>query len=574
FFWFVIAEGGVRCTEPGITKFIEDHPQLFRDLAEEETRTIPEAVIRLRRELELDQVSPGDLPRVPVRKSGKPTLADIFRVFCSEGQAWPPIEIFRRLGGVDRDFFLESLRVLIDSGVITKYGTDLYQVVDRPGETKQKIQQILDEYAARPQTSYQSIQKRLLEVLDPYQKDETHIADVFGIIHNARGYLPVHKIAEITGITAPEKLSRYLDSLTRMETVVRRDHVQGSPAGDTVYRAIPMTAQQALKLKAALYELAFNPKIGISSVRSEIREILAADRPVRIADVFRHISRANKALTLNEILQGLGIEDSGTAAACLSDLIDAGVIIKYPGREGRTPTCGLARLTGDQTSRIAAILDASDSSSGKVDLKELKAKIYTVSETVWANALLDTVAGLRAQPAKQAREKIVIAIETDWLPGLQDLLMQGVIRQLDKLEKKGTVRIVRGSGRDLADKLKQVVETERIPVKNIVVLADRKTVEKQEFALIRAEDDSDPDKAFIVGVDAGELTDNTYVRLLEMLTLALRLASSQKLFSNHSGIKLKKMNSRYYIFTPKAEPFDIEIMKELYSAQKRILSAA
>ena len=109
---------------------------------------------------------------------------------------------------------------------------------------------------------------------------------------------------------------------------------------------------------------------------------------------------------------------------------------------------------------------------------------------------------------------------------------------------------------------------------NVVVLAAKDTIRSKEFAAIRASGDNDTDKAFVVGVDPKELTDASYVRLMEMLTLTMRMAFGQKPFSAHPDITVGRVNARLYIFIPKASPVDFEYVKKLYTAQRAAITAA
>lgn len=125
-----------------------------------------------------------------------------------------------------------------------------------------------------------------------------------------------------------------------------------------------------------------------------------------------------------------------------------------------------------------------------------------------------------------------------------------------------------------------MIKTDGVPLKNVVVLASEDTIARDEFAPIRAKDNSDTDKAFFVGVDASELKDDSYIRLMEILTMAVRMALGQEPISDirdHPWIKMPPeniKNIRTVIFTLRAEKIDFRDLVKIYDAQKQILCDA
>ncbi|MEA3490000.1 MAG: hypothetical protein U9R44_06665 [Candidatus Omnitrophota bacterium] len=294
--------------------------------------------------------------------------------------------------------------------------------------------------------------------------------------------------------------------------------------------------------------------------------------------VFRVLSSEGGVFTAADIAEKLGDTDPGIVSAGISKLTGIGIVNEYVKRGGEVlgrPLYGTARVAGARAREVLEILDSVLASPAEVDFPELRAKILNVIDPVWANAFVDAVVkDVGAEAVRETGKKMVIAVETGWVPETQKAFIQGLIQDLDKLESKGTVRIVRGSADELAGKLLNVVKEERTPLKNIIVLADKKTIVRKEFAPIRARNDNDTDKAFIVGVDAEKLTDDSYIRLMEMLTMAVRMSLGLKPLSNHPEIEIGRVNSRLYIFMPKAEPVDLETIKALYNTQRRVLTAA
>ena len=197
------------------------------------------------------------------------------------------------------------------------------------------------------------------------------------------------------------------------------------------------------------------------------------------------------------------------------------------------------------------------------------------SEEMWADAVVDgLVSGSNAQSIKADGGKIVLALETDWVPGEQEPLIQKLVQEVGKLTDAGTVEVVRGSPDELAAKLNAVIERDNVPLKNVIVLGSMLTIARSEFEAIRATSETDTNKAFMVGVDTQELTGDSYVRLLEMITMAVRMAFDQKPISDHPAIEVITMNPRLVVFIPRAEPMDLDAIKRIYDSQAKILSAA
>ena len=76
--------------------------------------------------------------------------------------------------------------------------------------------------------------------------------------------------------------------------------------------------------------------------------------------------------------------------------------------------------------------------------------------------------------------------------------------------------------------------------------------------------------AFFAGVELPEdFPPNGYIRLVEMLTMAVNLAFGEKVAqADHPYIKFQKIGDRSYIFIPKAKAYDYEVLQELYRLQR------
>ena len=258
------------------------------------------------------------------------------------------------------------------------------------------------------------------------------------------------------------------------------------------------------------------------------------------------------------------------------DVVELSEFKEFSRREKREPVYEILPMTGDQLGGAQGILDELVMSPGEEEFKKARTRmrILALMEPVWARAVAKEVERQEARAAKEEGGKVLIAIETGWIPDEQDVFIKGLVQEVDKLGRGGCVQVIRGPADTLAGRLMDTVRKERIPLTNVVVLAGRDTIEREEFAPIRARNDGDTDKAFLVGVDARDLTRDSYIRLMEMLTMALRMAFGRVPLSDHPAIEVNKLNSRLVIFIPKAEPLDLYGIKKLYDSQKTVLAAA
>jgi hypothetical protein len=99
----------------------------------------------------------------------------------------------------------------------------------------------------------------------------------------------------------------------------------------------------------------------------------------------------------------------------------------------------------------------------------------------------------------------------------------------------------------------------------VIVLAGKDTAESADFALLRGPDGN----AFVVGVDNQELEANSYIRLMEMLTIALKLSAGKEVSIDNAHITITEDKEYHiYIFLPHAEPMNYEDLKVVYEAQR------
>jgi radical SAM superfamily enzyme YgiQ (UPF0313 family) len=206
------------------------------------------------------------------------------------------------------------------------------------------------------------------------------------------------------------------------------------------------------------------------------------------------------------------------------------------------------------------------------------------SERIYTTNFQDTLTYIQAQSAfastsqlekssadKPQSQPLIVALGTSWIKGYE----KGRYLQYDALnplignirsycESKGIPFVI-----DDDDKLLTRINAERAKEgkqgAKVVVLAGKDTVASDEFAPFR----NDQKNAFVVGVDNQELTTDSYIRLMEMLTLALKLSVGFEISQDSTPIKIVKDDKLHiYIFIPHAEPMDYEQLKMIYEVQK------
>lgn len=194
--------------------------------------------------------------------------------------------------------------------------------------------------------------------------------------------------------------------------------------------------------------------------------------------------------------------------------------------------------------------------------------LSTETEQAHTTNFRDTLTYIQAQPQSQP---IIVALGTSWIKGYE----KGRYLQYDALnplvgsirtycESKGIPFIVEEDDKLLAHINAERAKEGKADAK-VVVLAGKDTVTTDDFATLR----NDRENAIVVGVDNQELTTDSYIRLMEMLTLALKLFAGLEISLDNAHITITKDNERHlYIFLPHAEPMDYEQLKMLYEVQK------
>ena len=199
-----------------------------------------------------------------------------------------------------------------------------------------------------------------------------------------------------------------------------------------------------------------------------------------------------------------------------------------------------------------------------------------------------------ARRAKRENQKLIIGLETDWIPGMSvkgslqrnaiTAFMKEIYGIAEALKSMGldNVEIIRGSGSELANALLSEADRTHTRLHNVVVMASVNTINSDSFARLKNADESD--RPFLAGIDPAELikfyekfgeatSKQLYIRLASLLYMTLELAAGKEPPQLPIIISYDK-KMRMVIFLPKAELVDYEVLKNTYAAEKTALSAA
>lgn len=310
--------------------------------------------------------------------------------------------------------------------------------------------------------------------------------------------------------------------------------------------------------------------------RSEILDEVNAvpdDEIIRLAEdavnrevVSGKVRDANERLTLNDIIKAksIGVSDKVGPVDFVQYFGNAqaiGILIKA--KDNR-----FYDVTKKKFRDAYIVLRALYCMQSRDSKTPNKGAVHPANERIHATNFQDTLTYIQAQPQSQP---LIVALGTSWITGYE----KGRYLQYDALnpligsirtycESKGIPFIVEED-----DKLLARINAERAKEgkagAKVVVLAGKDTVVSDEFATLR----NDQDRAFVVGVDSQGLTTDSYIRLMEMLTLAIKLSAGLEVSLDNAHITITRDNERHlYIFLPHAEPMNYEKLKMIYEVQK------
>ena len=123
----------------------------------------------------------------------------------------------------------------------------------------------------------------------------------------------------------------------------------------------------------------------------------------------------------------------------------------------------------------------------------------------------------------------------------------------------------------------------KVPMANIVVLASKKTINKNSDAFDKLRSAKDSRKAFIAAIDTVELdryrekhpaqSEKLYVRIVEMLSIAIGLSIGKDAPYDPLILSYDK-EGRALVFLPRPELIELDELRMRYNLQKKTIISA
>lgn len=207
-----------------------------------------------------------------------------------------------------------------------------------------------------------------------------------------------------------------------------------------------------------------------------------------------------------------------------------------------------------------------------IDSSLLSAEETLEEGASWSRSFIDKLLW-RSHELKEQDQKIIIGIDTTWVPDGQRGYIPEMINKLKEEIRKRSIKnieIIREDGKNLANVI-LAAKNRNTKFSDIIVLGDETVLNDNTFNVLRP--GVNPSEwAFFVGIrKPAVFTDNSNVRLFEMLAKARDLESG-KTVKNTIHIRIVQKGQRTYTFViPKAEILKYEFMIELYNLQIEVM---
>ncbi|MBF0216627.1 MAG: hypothetical protein HQL30_06495 [Candidatus Omnitrophica bacterium] len=170
-----------------------------------------------------------------------------------------------------------------------------------------------------------------------------------------------------------------------------------------------------------------------------------------------------------------------------------------------------------------------------------------------------------ADRAKDAGEKIIIGIDTSWIPEVQQAAIQPLLNRLSSLGRiKGLENVIirrSNDGGELARVIKEEARLTGTPLSNVIILGSDEVLGRDAFKYLKKPEDGTTG-AFFAEIDLpDEPLDATEIKLTRMIEVSLRKA-------------FKPGGSRECRFYLRADPVDLGELRKLYERERDVLVAA
>ncbi len=228
-----------------------------------------------------------------------------------------------------------------------------------------------------------------------------------------------------------------------------------------------------------------------------------------------------------------------------------------------------------QTPKIRTLLAEYNKKAANID--EVKARVLDLMGENWARTFLGNLKRVVNEASvfktDSGPKKILIGIETGWIPGGQKKPIGEIRAILRELDLGGIVEIVEGDPESIADVINARMQKENITPEKVIAMVSRKTLENNAFRRKMVFDGKREVYPFLVGIDPRNLDDDSYIRILEMLVMAVRRSFKILPIAEHPDIEVIINKDGTVIFIPSAEPLG-EASRRYYDLQKKVLLSA
>jgi molybdenum cofactor biosynthesis enzyme MoaA len=243
-----------------------------------------------------------------------------------------------------------------------------------------------------------------------------------------------------------------------------------------------------------------------------------------------------------------------------------GLIAELISDADRKEAITLSLAANDQEPRLEGVDKPIDGDNGLLE------------ESQWGKKLLN-VARARAYEAK--KQNIIIGIESSFIPKSQRDDLQGILAELKRLRNEeglDNIIIEYGEGEQLVGFINKEAEKRKTPNSNIIFLGKESVLDSEIFDSFR-ESTKPEEWAFFAGIEFPDnsetLPENTYIRLLEMLTKSVNLWAGKTVELDTPYLRIVQEGKRSYKFIfPEIIEYDPQILRDIYSGQLRAMKSA
>jgi|GEM_PF-2321952 len=209
-----------------------------------------------------------------------------------------------------------------------------------------------------------------------------------------------------------------------------------------------------------------------------------------------------------------------------------------------------------------------------VDKKTTEEQIFSAEQEKIVQKFIDAI---YLKALMTPGERIMIAVDTSLIPNVQRAAIQGLLNRLERMPLNNIV-VVRNEGAKLASDIleKANVKKTKTKISNIIVLGREKVIKSPAFDFLRSTPAQK--KAVLAFIDKVCTNNENYeysnLRVLEILTEMMNIVREDSTEMDNDLMSIKDEGYRSFrIMLKKIKPIDLQILKDIYNAQCKILTS-